>query len=91
VELVLKVVAGKEREMIARFSSIVRELAGEDAAEAARIRRVFPEGTGGHRGRLFTADLPDDFDESLIRDLLFTLVDSGIAEYAGPPNPRRPL
>jgi hypothetical protein len=74
VELVLKVVAGKEREMI-----------------AARIRRVFPEGTGGHRGRLFTADLPDDFDESLIRDLLFTLVDSGIAEYAGPPNPRRPL
>jgi hypothetical protein len=91
VDLVLKAVAGRERDMVREFTTLVRQLAGDRVARAARIHRVFPEGTSGHRGRLFTAELPEGLEESLLRDLVASLVDNGLAEYAGPPSRRRPL
>ncbi len=87
MQIVLKSTPEREGEIVA----IVEAAAARHApGKAARIERVFPAGTRGNRGRMFTVTIPG-ISEDALPALMQAIRDSGAAEYVERPAPKSPM
>lgn len=89
MQIVLKSSPDHERDLPGVVSShFARLVAGHGAIE---VSRVFPPGTQGNRGRMFTATVADQVEPAALRTLLEALRADAAVEYAEVAEAKKPM
>ena len=91
MQVIIKVIPGRESDLEEALRSAVGQAFGRSVASQVSLQRVFPRGTLGNRGLLYTLSLPDILRPSDVAGLGNLLFERGIAEFMHRPAPRRPL
>lgn len=91
MQIILKAMAGQEELVIRRATDALKIALKSAAAERIRVDRVFPKGTPGNRGRLLSAELPDQVTRADFERVLKSLRALAGVEYAEEPSPKKPM
>ncbi len=94
VDRVLSIVGatGDFATIAADVAKCVRDAVGDAVARQASngLQRVFPEGTPGRRGKLFTLTIPDDVPETKLSEIIDRLKQTESVDSVTAPKPRKP-